>query len=68
MLLLANQARVDRFEGLQTIDHAAVVLYFLGVLALASISTVVQMTPFRSSPPARILDRRDLRVLCFHLR
>ena len=32
MLLLANQARVDRFEGLQTIDHAAVVLYFLGVL------------------------------------
>ena len=35
---------------------------------LASISTVVQMTPFRFEPPARILDRRDLRLLCFHLR
>ncbi len=37
-------------------------------LALASISTAVQMTPFRFEPPARILDRRDLRLLCFHLR
>ena len=35
---------------------------------LASISTAVQMTPFRFEPPARILDRRDLRLLCFHLR
>ncbi len=35
---------------------------------LASISTAVQMTPFRFEPPSRILDRRDLRLLCFHLR
>ena len=32
MLFLANQARVDRFQGLETIDHVAVVIYFLGVL------------------------------------
>ena len=49
----------------RALDLAA---YALQNDCLASISTVVQMTPFRSSPPARILDRRDLRVLCFHLR
>ena len=68
MLFLASQARVDSFPGLPTIDYATVIIYFSGVLALASISTVVQMTPFRFEPPARILDRRDLRLLCFHLR
>ncbi len=34
MLLLASQARVDRFPGLQTIDYATVIIYFSGVLAL----------------------------------
>ena len=36
MLLLASQARVDRFPGLQTIDYATVIIYFSGVLALAA--------------------------------
>ena len=34
MLFLASQARVDRFQGLETIDYVAVVIYFLGVLSL----------------------------------
>jgi len=34
MLFLASQARVDRFQGLETIDYVAVFIYFLGVLSL----------------------------------
>ena len=49
-------ARAEALEALRLDD------------SLASISTAVQMTPFRFEPPARILDRRDLRLLCFHLR
>ena len=53
---------LDRDNGM--VESGGFVLFN----ALASISTVVQMTPFRFEPPARILDRRDLRLLCFHLR
>ena len=34
MLFLASQAKVDRFQGLETIDYVAVITYFVGVLAL----------------------------------
>ncbi len=34
MLFLASQARVDRFQGLETIDYITVIVYFSGVLAL----------------------------------
>ena len=50
-------------------EFPVLIIVVYGVLVgLASISTAVQMTPFRFEPPARILDRRDLRLLCFHLR
>ena len=69
LLASLNHPNIAAIHGLEQADGVRfLILELVEGQTLASISTVVQMTPFRSSPPARILDRRDLRVLCFHLR